>query len=46
MIALKDGVGILLRSMDIVKNVGDRLMYIGGFPPLRIFAEAYYFDWC
>lgn len=41
MIALKDGVGQIAALNDIVKTVGDRLVYIGGVPTAEIFAEAY-----
>jgi|TARA_R110001599_G_scaffold26935_9_gene94988 5-dehydro-4-deoxyglucarate dehydratase len=41
MIALKDGVGNIAALNDIVKTVGDRLVYIGGVPTAEIFAEAY-----
>ena len=41
LIALKDGVGNIAALNDIVKTVGDRLVYIGGVPTAEIFAEAY-----
>lgn len=41
MIALKDGTGNIAALNDIVKTVGDRLVYIGGVPTAEIFAEAY-----
>lgn len=41
MIGLKDGVGNMAALNDIVKTVGDRLVYIGGVPTAEIFAEAY-----
>ncbi|ETX12432.1 5-dehydro-4-deoxyglucarate dehydratase [Marinomonas ushuaiensis DSM 15871] len=41
MIALKDGVGNMAALNDIVKTVGNRLVYIGGVPTAEIFAEAY-----
>tara|TARA_R110001583_G_scaffold100101_1_gene245721 strand:+ start:5012 stop:5920 length:909 start_codon:yes stop_codon:yes gene_type:complete len=41
MVALKDGVGNIAALNDIIKTVGDRLVYIGGVPTAEIFAEAY-----
>ncbi|KZN14245.1 5-dehydro-4-deoxyglucarate dehydratase [Marinomonas sp. TW1] len=41
LIALKDGVGNVATLNDIIKTVGDRLVYIGGVPTAEIFAEAY-----
>jgi 5-dehydro-4-deoxyglucarate dehydratase len=41
LIALKDGIGNIAALNDVVKTVGDRLVYIGGVPTAEIFAEAY-----
>lgn len=41
MVGLKDGVGNIAALNDIIKTVGDRLVYVGGVPTAEIFAEAY-----
>ncbi|WP_172118074.1 5-dehydro-4-deoxyglucarate dehydratase [Halomonas hibernica] len=41
LIGLKDGKGDIQALNKIVKQVGDRLVYIGGVPTAEIFAEAY-----
>lgn len=41
LIGLKDGKGDIQALNKIVKQVGDRLAYIGGVPTAEIFAEAY-----
>jgi len=40
-IGLKDGTGQLHELNDIIKSIGDRLVYIGGVPTAEIIAEAY-----
>lgn len=41
LVSLKDGVGDMASLNDIIKTVGDRLVYIGGIPTAEIAAEAY-----
>lgn len=41
LISLKDGVGQLAALNDIIKTLGDRLIYIGGVPTAEILSEAY-----
>lgn len=41
LVGLKDGKGDIQALNKIVKQVGDRLAYIGGVPTAEIFAEAY-----
>ena len=41
LIGLKDGTGNMQDLNDIIKTVGDRLVYIGGVPTAEIIAEAY-----
>jgi 5-dehydro-4-deoxyglucarate dehydratase len=41
LIGLKDGTGQLHELNDIIKTIGDRLVYIGGVPTAEIIAEAY-----
>lgn len=41
LIGLKDGIGDVAALNDIIKSIGDRLVYIGGVPTAEIFAEAY-----
>jgi 5-dehydro-4-deoxyglucarate dehydratase len=40
-IGLKDGTGNIQDLNDIIKSVGDRLVYIGGVPTAEIISEAY-----
>lgn len=41
LIGLKDGTGNMQDLNDIIKTVGDRLVYIGGVPTAEIISEAY-----
>ncbi|MBZ9569034.1 MULTISPECIES: 5-dehydro-4-deoxyglucarate dehydratase [Modicisalibacter] len=41
LVGLKDGKGDMQLLNQIVKTVGDRLVYVGGVPTAEIFAEAY-----
>jgi len=41
LIALKDGTGDIQGLNDIIKTLGDRLVYIGGVPTAEIISEAY-----
>ena len=41
LIGLKDGTGNMQELNDIIKTVGDRLIYIGGVPTAEIISEAY-----
>ncbi len=41
LIGLKDGTGNIQELNDIIKTVGDRLVYIGGVPTAEIISEAY-----
>ncbi len=41
LIGLKDGTGNLQDLNDIIKTLGDRLVYIGGVPTAEIISEAY-----
>lgn len=41
LIGIKDGTGDMQALNDLIKTVGDRLVYIGGFPTAEIIAEAY-----
>jgi len=41
LIGLKDGTGNMQELNDIIKTVGDRLVYIGGVPTAEIISEAY-----
>lgn len=40
-IGLKDGTGNIQDLNDIIKSIGDRLVYIGGVPTAEIISEAY-----
>ena len=40
-IGLKDGTGNIQDLNDIIKTLGDRLVYIGGVPTAEIISEAY-----
>jgi len=40
-IGLKDGLGNMQELNDIIKCIGDRLVYIGGVPTAEIISEAY-----
>ena len=40
-IGLKDGTGQIHELNDIIKTLGDRLVYIGGVPTAEIISEAY-----
>ncbi len=40
-IGLKDGVGNMAELNEIIKSIGDRLVYIGGVPTAEIISEAY-----
>lgn len=40
-IGLKDGTGNMQDLNDVIKTLGDRLVYIGGVPTAEIIAEAY-----
>jgi 5-dehydro-4-deoxyglucarate dehydratase len=41
LIGLKDGTGNIQDLNDIIKTVGERLVYIGGVPTAEIISEAY-----
>jgi 5-dehydro-4-deoxyglucarate dehydratase len=41
LIGLKDGTGNIQQLNDIIRTVGDRLVYVGGVPTAEILAEAY-----
>jgi len=41
LIGLKDGTGNIQDLNDIIRTVGDRLVYIGGVPTAEIISEAY-----
>lgn len=41
LIGLKDGTGNMQELNDIIKTLGDRLVYIGGVPTAEIISEAY-----
>jgi len=41
LVALKDGTGKIHELNDIIKTLGDRLVYIGGVPTAEIISEAY-----
>ncbi|MGR3811991.1 5-dehydro-4-deoxyglucarate dehydratase [Jiulongibacter sp. NS-SX5] len=41
LIGLKDGTGNMQDLNDVIKTVGDRLVYIGGVPTAEIISEAY-----
>ncbi|MCL4125185.1 UNVERIFIED_CONTAM: hypothetical protein GTU68_015824 [Idotea baltica] len=41
LIGLKDGTGNIQDLNDIIKTIGDRLVYIGGVPTAEIISEAY-----
>lgn len=41
LIGLKDGTGNIQDLNDIIKTLGDRLVYIGGVPTAEIISEAY-----
>jgi 5-dehydro-4-deoxyglucarate dehydratase len=41
LIGLKDGTGNMQDLNEIIKTVGDRLVYIGGVPTAEIISEAY-----
>ncbi len=41
LVALKDGTGHIQDLNDIIKTLGDRLVYIGGVPTAEIISEAY-----
>ena len=41
LIGFKDGTGNIQELNDIIKTIGDRLIYIGGVPTAEIIAEAY-----
>lgn len=41
LVGLKDGTGNMQELNDLIKTVGDRLVYIGGVPTAEIIAEAY-----
>ncbi len=41
LVGLKDGTGQIHELNDIIKTVGDRLVYIGGVPTAEIISEAY-----
>lgn len=40
-IGLKDGTGNIAALNEVIKTMGDRLVYIGGVPTAEIIAEAY-----
>ncbi|WP_341224980.1 5-dehydro-4-deoxyglucarate dehydratase [uncultured Arcticibacterium sp.] len=40
-VGLKDGTGNMQELNEIIKTVGDRLVYIGGVPTAEIISEAY-----
>ena len=41
LIGIKDGTGQMQELNDLIKTMGDRLVYIGGVPTAEIIAEAY-----
>ena len=41
LIGLKDGTGNIQDLNDIIRTIGDRLLYIGGVPTAEIISEAY-----
>lgn len=41
LLGLKDGTGNIQELNDIIRTVGDRLVYIGGVPTAEIISEAY-----
>lgn len=41
LIGVKDGTGDMQELNDLIRTVGDRLVYIGGVPTAEIIAEAY-----
>jgi len=41
LLGIKDGVGNIAALNDLIRSIGDRLVYIGGVPTAEIFAEAY-----